>query len=155
MNIFIAIMLVFAAAGLVDEMLGGKLGLMPNFEKGLATMGGLAMSTVGFFAIGVTYVQTHAEAIAEAAKHMPFDPALIPSCLLAPDMGALGMAQKLAATPALAAFTGAMVAGSLGMTVGYQLPRADAGVHLRSDCHTVWSGGRRSDAGSACPSALF
>ena len=32
------------------------------------------------------------------------------------------MAQKLAATPALAAFTGAMVAGSLGMTVGYQLP---------------------------------
>ena len=94
MNIFIAIMLVFAAAGLLDEILGGKLGLMPNFEKGLATMGGLAMSTVGFYAIGVTYVQTHAEAIAEAAKHMPFDPALIPSCLLAPDMGALGMAQK-------------------------------------------------------------
>ena len=102
MNIFIAIMLVFAAAGLLDEILGGKLGLMPNFEKGLATMGGLAMSTVGFYAIGVTYVQTHAETIAEAAKHMPFDPALIPSCLLAPDMGALGMAQKLAATPALA-----------------------------------------------------
>ena len=46
MNIFIAIMLVFAAAGLLDEILGGKLGLMPNFEKGLATMGGLAMSTV-------------------------------------------------------------------------------------------------------------
>ena len=45
MNIFIAIMLVFAAAGLLDEILGGKLGLMPNFEKGLATMGGLAMST--------------------------------------------------------------------------------------------------------------
>ena len=58
MNIFIAIMLVFAAAGLLDEILGGKLGLMPNFEKGLATMGGLAISTVGFYAIGVTYVQT-------------------------------------------------------------------------------------------------
>ena len=57
MNIFIAIMLVFAAAGLLDEILGGKLGLMPNFEKGLATMGGLAMSTVGFYAIGVTYVR--------------------------------------------------------------------------------------------------
>lgn len=27
MNIFIAIMLVFAAAGLLDEILGGKLGL--------------------------------------------------------------------------------------------------------------------------------
>lgn len=122
MNIFIAIMLVFAAAGLLDEMLGGKLGLMPNFEKGLATMGGLAMSTVGFYAIGVTYVQTHAEMIAAATSNLPFDPSLIPSCLLAPDMGALGMAQKLAIEPVLAAFNGAMVAGSLGMTVGYQLP---------------------------------
>lgn len=84
-------------------------------------MGGLAMS-VGFLRSEL-HMQTHAESIAEAAKHMPFDPALIPSCLLAPDMGALGMAQKLAATPALAAFgIGAMVAGSLGMTVGYQLP---------------------------------
>ena len=121
MNIFIAIMLVFAAAGLVDEMLGGKLGLMPNFEKGLPPWA-VWRCPRSDFCDRVTYVQTHAEAIAEAAKHMPFDPALIPSCLLAPDMGALGMAQKLAATPALAAFTGAMVAGSLGMTVGYQLP---------------------------------
>mgnify|MGYP000320339380 CR=1 FL=1 len=76
---------------------------MPNFEKGLATMGGLAMSTVGFFAIGVTYVQTHAESIAEAAKHMPFDPALIPSCLLAPDMGALGHGTEAGGDTALAA----------------------------------------------------
>ena len=40
MNIFIAIMLVFAAAGLLDEILGGKLGLMPNFEKGLGDVHG-------------------------------------------------------------------------------------------------------------------
>ena len=65
-------------------------------------MGGLAMSTVGFYAIGVTYVQTHAEAIAEAAKHMPFDPALIQAAFWRRIWGR-GMAQKLAATPALAA----------------------------------------------------
>lgn len=54
MNIFVALMLVFAAIGLLDEILGGKLRLTPS--------------------------------------------------------------------AALAVFTGAMVSGGLGATVGYQLP---------------------------------
>lgn len=122
MNIFVGIMLFFSALGLLDEILGGKLGFMPDFEKGLTTMGGLALSTVGFYSIGVTYVQTHAEQIAAAAERMPFDPSLAVGCLLAPDMGALGIAQRLAATSTLAIFTGAMVSGGLGQTLGYQLP---------------------------------
>ena len=122
MNIFVAIMLGFAAIGLLDKILGGRLGFAPDFDRGLTTMGGLALSTVGFYSIGVGYVQNHAEAIAKSAENMPFDPSLVLGCLLAPDMGALGMAQKLAANPAIAVFTGAMVAGGLGATVGYQLP---------------------------------
>lgn len=122
MNPFVAIMVFFAALGILDEILGGKLGLAPEFEKGLATMGGLAFSVVGFYSIGVAFVQNHAEEIAEAAKDIPFDPSLITGCLLAPDMGALGVSLKLAASPAMAVFTGGLVAGGLGMTVGYQLP---------------------------------
>ena len=122
MNVFVILMLVFAALGLLDEILGGRLGFMPDFEKGLSTMGGLAMSTVGFYAIGISYVQSHAEAFAAAAEHMPFDPSLIVGCLLAPDMGAMGIAQKLAASASIAIFTGSMVSGGLGATVGYQLP---------------------------------
>ncbi len=122
MNVFVILMLVFAALGLLDEILGGRLGFMPDFEKGLSTMGGLAMSTVGFYAIGISYVQSHAEAFAAAAEHMPFDPSLILGCLLAPDMGAMGIAQKLAASASIAIFTGSMVSGGLGATVGYQLP---------------------------------
>lgn len=122
MNIFVAIMLFFAALGLVDKILGGRLGLAEDFDRGLETMGGLALSTVGFYSIGVSYVQTHAGEIAGLAENLPFDPSLIPGCLLAPDMGALGIALRLAATPALAAFTGALVSGGLGATIGYQLP---------------------------------
>ena len=33
MNIFVALMLVFAAIGLLDEILGGKLGLMEGMEN--------------------------------------------------------------------------------------------------------------------------
>ncbi len=122
MNIFIIIMLFFATLGLLDMILGGKLGYAPDFERGLTTMGGLSLSVVGLFAICVSFVQNHAEAIAAGTAGLPFDPSLIVGSLLAPDMGALGMALNLAATQPIAIFTGALVAGSLGMTIGYQIP---------------------------------
>ena len=122
MNVFVMIMLVFAALGLVDKILGGKLGFAPEFDRGLSTMGGLALSTVGLYSIGVSFVTGNAEAIAQLGARLPFDPSLLIGSLLAPDMGALGIAQRVAKTPALACFTGAMVSGGLGMTVGYQLP---------------------------------
>lgn len=122
MNIFVLIMLVFAALGLVDKILGGKLGFAPEFDTGLANMGGLALSTVGLYSIGVSFVTGHAEEVASLGERLPFDSSLLIGSVLAPDMGALGIAQRVAATPALACFSGAFVAGGLGMTVGYQLP---------------------------------
>ena len=77
MNIFIIIMLFFATLGLLDMILGGKLGYAPDFERGLTTMGGLSLSVVGLFAICVSFVQNHAEAIAAGTAGLPFDPSLI------------------------------------------------------------------------------
>jgi ethanolamine transporter len=122
LNIFIAVMLSFAALGLLDEILGGKLDLAGDFEKGVATMGSLTMSTVGLYVIGVSFIQSHAAAIAAAAEHMPFDPSVLVSCLLAPDMGALPISLEIASGERTAAFSGAMIAGGLGATVGFQLP---------------------------------
>ena len=74
MNIFVAIMLCFSAWGLLDKILGGKLGLMEEFDEGLTTMGSLAVSTVGFYSIGITFVQNHEDAIAAAVQRMPYLP---------------------------------------------------------------------------------
>ncbi|MBP1553000.1 MAG: ethanolamine utilization protein EutH, partial [Oscillospiraceae bacterium] len=122
MEIFIFIMAIFAFIGLVDYTFNLGLGLAKEFEKGLNTMGGLALSVVGFYAIGVSFVQNNAEQIAAITKNIPFDPSLIIGSLLAPDMGAMGIATNIAATPQLAVFSGALVAGGLGATIGYQLP---------------------------------
>ncbi|MBQ5314028.1 MAG: ethanolamine utilization protein EutH, partial [Oscillospiraceae bacterium] len=64
MEIFIFIMAIFAFIGLVDYTFNLELGLAKEFEKGLNTMGGLALSVVGFYAIGVSFVQNNAEQIA-------------------------------------------------------------------------------------------
>lgn len=115
-------MLVFAAAGLLDEITGGKMGLAPEFRKGLGTMGSLTFSTMGLYVFGVSFVQNHMEEILAAGEHMPFDPSVIVGCLLAPDMGALPIALRVAADERTAVFAGSMISGSLGMTVGFQLP---------------------------------
>lgn len=122
MEVFTLIMALFAFVGLADYTLNLGWGLAKEFEKGLNTMGGLALSVVGFYAIGVSFVQNNYEAIAAVTANIPFDPSLIIGSLLAPDMGAMGIAQQLAATKELAAFSGGLVAGGLGMTIGYQLP---------------------------------
>ena len=80
------------------------------------------MSCVGFYAIGVSFVTGNADAIAGAAAHLPFDPALAIGSILAPDMGALPISSGIASSEKLAVFIGAMVAGGLGQTLGYQLP---------------------------------
>lgn len=121
-DIFIWIMVFFAALGLLDKILGGKWGLAPEFDRGLATMGGLTVSMVGFYTIGTALVQNHAAGLAALSEKLPFDPSLPIGCLLASDIGALGIAQQLAVTPEMAVFTGALVAGGLGTTVSYQLP---------------------------------
>lgn len=68
MEIFIFIMAIFAFIGLVDYTFNLGLGLAKEFEKGLNTMGGLALSVVGFYAIGVSFVQNNAEQIAALTK---------------------------------------------------------------------------------------
>ena len=122
MNIFVAVMLLFALLGFVDVLLGDRLGYGEDFRNGMANMGGLSMSCVGFYAIGVSFVTGNADAIAGAAGHLPFDPSLAIGSILAPDMGALPIASGIASSEKLAVFIGAMVAGSLGQTLGYQLP---------------------------------
>lgn len=122
MNPFVTIMAVFAALGLTDKILGGKLALADEFDKGLAASGGLALSTVGFYCIGITAVEQNSAAIAALSAHLPFDPSVIVGCLLAPDMGGLPLAQKIAASPLVGVFSGAFLCGGIGMTVCYQLP---------------------------------
>lgn len=39
MNIFVAIMLGFAALGLFDKMIGGRMGLEKEFDQGMETAG--------------------------------------------------------------------------------------------------------------------
>lgn len=124
MNVFIAVMLALAALGLADKICGGRLGLAEEFDKGLATMGPLALSMVGVYCIGVTAVQANAGAFVALAGVLPFDTSLLVGSLLAPDLGGYAMAQSIAATPPLGLYSGLILSSTLGTVVSFSLPIA-------------------------------
>ena len=122
MNPVILIMLIFAAAGLLDKILGGKLSLSKDFDQGLSFMGSIALSLVGVTCLGVYAVQANSQAIASITGHFPFDPSLIIGALLAPDMGGLPISLEIASTEANGVFSGALLSACLGTLICFQLP---------------------------------
>lgn len=133
MNIFIAVMLILALLGLLDKMTGGRRGLGADFDHGLATMGGMALSLVGIYCIGITAVQRLSGPVARLAEVLPFDPSLLIGALLAPDLGGYSIAKQMAASPALGLFSGLMVASSLGCTVSFVLPVSMASIKKQDE----------------------
>ena len=119
MNAPVAVLLLFAALGAVDEALGGKLGVAPAFRNGLAAMGPLCLSMAGIYSVAVSALSGMA---GQGGGALPFDAALPAGLVLAPDMGGWAVAQALAATPQLAAYAGLLVASTLGCLVSFVLP---------------------------------
>ncbi len=122
MNIFIGLMLILALLGLSDKIFSGKLGLSPEFDKGLITMGSLALSIIGIYSMGITLVRAKASAISAVTSGLPFDPSLIIGSLLAPDLGGYPIALELASNKTAGIFSAALVASTLGTVISFQLP---------------------------------
>ena len=92
MNAPVAVLLLFAALGAVDEALGGKLGVAPAFRNGLAAMGPLCLSMAGIYSVAVSALSGMA---GQGGGALPFDAALPAGLVLAPDMGGWAIAQAL------------------------------------------------------------
>jgi len=113
MNFFIAILLILAAAGLADQGTGGRLGLSDSFGQGVASMGGLAVSLVGIYCLGITVLQANAAGVAALESLLPFDLSVLVGCVLAPDLMS-GLVLGIVTLPATLLVGGLM----LGVPVG-------------------------------------
>ena len=122
MNALIAILLLFALLGAVDKIIGGKLGVAEEFDRGLAAMGPLCLPMSGVYCVAVAALGSHPEVLSAWGSVLPFDPSLLAGALLAPDLGGYPIASQLAASPALAAYSGAMLSSLLGCLISFVLP---------------------------------
>lgn len=124
MNILITILLGFSLLGLLDKILGGKLGLVHSFDTGFGSIASLSLSVIGIYCVGITIVQNASEQIQTLASYLPFDVSLLIASILGPDMGGYSISKEIAQTPLLRVFSGVMVSSSLGATTSFILPIA-------------------------------
>lgn len=121
MNLFILIMLILCLLGLLDKILNNRLGLVESFDKGINSMGSIAMSMIGFYCIAITLIQNNVDVITSISKYSSLDPSIIIGSILAPDMGGFSIISGLN-NELLLLFSGVILTSTLGQTISFQLP---------------------------------
>lgn len=123
-EIIIYIMVVFAALGAIDRIIGNKFGLGEKFEEGIMAIGALAISMVGIIALSPVIANLLKPIIVPLFGVLGADPAMFAGSILANDMGGAPLAQALAIDPQAGLFGGLIVGAMLGPTIVFTIPVA-------------------------------
>lgn len=121
-EIIIYIMVIFAALGAIDRIIGNKFGLGEKFEEGIMAIGALAISMVGIIALAPVIANVLKPVVVPLYGFLGADPAMFAGTLLANDMGGAPLAQALAIDPQAGLFGGLIVGAMLGPTIVFTIP---------------------------------
>ena len=123
-EIILAVMALFAAAGAVDRVFGGRLGLGQGFEEGILSMGALALSMAGIICLAPVLAAVLRPVIAPVYRVLGADPAMFAGTILANDTGGAALAMELAQTREAGLLGGVLAGSMLGATVVFSIPVA-------------------------------
>lgn len=121
-EIIMAVMAVFAVLGAIDRIFGSRLGLGKEFEKGIMTMGPLALSMIGVIVFSPVLAQLLRPVVVPFYRLLGADPAMFAGTLLACDMGGGTLALALTADVSAAHLGGVLTGSMLGVNVVFTIP---------------------------------
>lgn len=124
MQVINIVIVIFAALGALDYLIGNKFGLGNEFVKGILILGTVALSSVGMMILAPFLSELLSPALTFISEHTPLDPSIISSCLLANDMGGAPLAESIGKTKELGEFNGLIVGAMMGATTSFTLPVA-------------------------------
>ena len=124
MQIINIVIVIFAALGALDYLLGNKFGLGNEFVKGILILGTIALSSIGMMILAPFLSELLSPVLTFISEHTPLDPSIISSCLLANDMGGAPLAESIGKTRELGEFNGLIVGAMMGATTSFSLPVA-------------------------------
>ncbi|MBR3691510.1 MAG: ethanolamine utilization protein EutH [Clostridia bacterium] len=113
----------FALLGAADKLLGGRLKLGEEFEKGILCAGTLALAMAGMLCMAPPLATLLSRLLSAPAEAMGMDLSVI-GAFIANDMGGAAVAEKLAADPLLGSYNGLVVASMMGVTLCFTVPVA-------------------------------
>ena len=123
-SILFIIFTVFAVLGGLDYMIGNRFGLGKAFERGIVTMGPLALAMTGMIVLAPFLAEVLSPVVLPVFNWMGVDPAMFAGSILACDMGGAPLADKLANDPQGAVLGGIVCASLLGATITFTIPVA-------------------------------
>lgn len=136
-RVLMTVMAAGAVLGGADRILGGRLGLGGQFEKGFMLLGPMALSMAGMICLAPVLAGVLGRVIVPLYQLMGVDPAMFGS-LLAIDMGGYQLAKELAADAHIGSYAGLIVSAIFGCTLVFtipvgmgMLPQADRGFFAR------------------------
>ena len=118
------IMLVFALIGAIDRIIGNKLGLGKEFEKGFLLLGPIVLSMLGMLILAPVIANLLSPVFTFAYNVLKMEPSIIPTMLLANDMGGAPLATEIAKDPKLGMYNAMVVSSMMGATISFTIPFA-------------------------------
>ena len=122
MNILNIVIAVFALLGCVDRILDNRFGLGEEFERGFHLFGSLALSMIGMIVMVPLLAELMQPTLTFLHASLGIEPSIIPTALIANDMGGAALAVQVAADPQLGMFNGLVVSCMMGGTIAFTIP---------------------------------
>lgn len=116
------IIVAFSMLGAIDRLIGNKLGIGKEFERGLLFFGNIALAMIGMLVIAPYLVELIKPALVNFKDIFHIDPSIIPASLFANDMGGASLATELALDEKIGLYNGLVVSSMLGCTISFTIP---------------------------------
>ncbi len=129
MNTISYIMAAFAVLGALDRIFGCRLGIGKQFEKGFLLLGELVLAMLGMIIITPAIASFLSPVFEFVYTTFKIDPSIIPSSIIANDMGGAILATEVAKNSQIGAFNGLVIASMMGATVSFTIPIALSSVN--------------------------
>lgn len=123
-KILFAIVSLFLIWGGLEYLSGRKGGMGESFEDGIKAIGPLALNMIGIFVLAPLLsegIQVIGEPIANL---LGIDMSLLPTSVLAIDMGGYQLGMTLSQSEQMGLFSGIIISSGLGATISFSIPVA-------------------------------
>ncbi len=122
MSVLTIVILIFLIVAALDYMLGGKLKLGKEFEKGFMLLGTMALSMIGMIVISPLLAELMTPLFNAFYNVLHIDPSLLTASLFANDMGGAPLAVAVAENEAIGGFNALVVSSMMGATISFTIP---------------------------------
>lgn len=122
MTVVSVIMLSFAILGAIDRLIGSKIGIGKEFEKGIMLLGQLVLAMVGMIVLAPALAKLLSPFFGFVYQTLKIEPSIVPALLFANDMGGASLAKEVAQDEGLGMFNALIVASMMGVTISFTIP---------------------------------